>query len=356
LTLLNLRDRDSIVTAEPLIFRVYGYNHPSNAYICDLEYAPAKIFQSKNPKALRSKNKQKYYKFYEDEGLKFIFESYPQYKVFCKPLNQDIVGVKEKQIMNVRKPGQKLREMLSQEPRDELQKSLLNVMNLIQNHSNLSSKSFGVFGSLLQSFYHPKFSDLDFIVYGGKSLEKLRELLKSLYNDGNSSLRNEFENEEAVKNKHWKFLNYTLKEYLWHQKRKLIYSVYKNRENQRLIKTEFEPVKDWKEIRNEWDDLVSVDRKGWIKAILYVTDAENGAFMQSIYQVTPIEILEGEKVDDLRRIVSYVEEFRLQAFEDEIVYVEGNLEKVQTKSKVFHQITLSYCPRYYEQVVKVIKT
>ena len=44
----------------------------------------------------------------------------------------------------------------------------------------------------------------------------------------------------------------------------------------------------------------------------------------------------------------------MQAKEGEQVLVEGNLEKVVNGSKVFHQITLSYGPRYYEQTLKVI--
>jgi hypothetical protein len=35
--------------------------------------------------------------------------------------------------------------------------------------------------------------------------------------------------------------------------------------------------------------------------------------------------------------------------------VEGNLEKVVTRNKSFHQITLTYGPRYYEQTLNVIK-
>jgi predicted nucleotidyltransferase len=51
---VKLRDRDGIVTAEGVIFRVMGYSHPRNAYICDTEYASADIFQSKDPRALRN--------------------------------------------------------------------------------------------------------------------------------------------------------------------------------------------------------------------------------------------------------------------------------------------------------------
>jgi hypothetical protein len=51
-----------------------------------------------------------------------------------------------------------------------------------------------------------------------------------------------------------------------------------------------------------------------------------------------------------------MEEFRLQAQKDEVVIVEGNLEEVVSPNSRFHQITLTYCPRYYEQVLKVAKS
>jgi predicted nucleotidyltransferase len=62
--LAKLRDRDAIVTKEGLIFHVFGYSHPFNMHICDVEYAPAEIFKSNNPKALRSLANRVFYKFY----------------------------------------------------------------------------------------------------------------------------------------------------------------------------------------------------------------------------------------------------------------------------------------------------
>jgi hypothetical protein len=44
----------------------------------------------------------------------------------------------------------------------------------------------------------------------------------------------------------------------------------------------------------------------------------------------------------------------MQARNDEKVYVEGNLEEVITPFDSFHEITLTYGPRYYEQVLKTI--
>jgi hypothetical protein len=48
-----------------------------------------------------------------------------------------------------------------------------------------------------------------------------------------------------------------------------------------------------------------------------------------------------------------MEEFRLQAQTDETVIVEGSFEEVVSDQGSFHQIVLTYCPRYYEQVLKV---
>jgi hypothetical protein len=56
------------------------------------------------------------------------------------------------------------------------------------------------------------------------------------------------------------------------------------------------------------------------------------------------------------RVFSYMEEFRQQAQENETVIVAGNLEEVVSPKGSFHQVTLTYCPRYYEQVLKVAST
>jgi predicted nucleotidyltransferase len=239
--------------------------------------------------------------------------------------------------------------------KDPLHEALQSLSNLITNSSGLSERSFGVFGSLLHGFYHPKLSDLDLIIYGRREHRKLCETLKAMYKERTSPLQNEFENMGAVKAKPWNFVNYSPKEYVWHQKRKLVYALFGDKRSGRTIKTEFEPVKDWDEIRNEYSPKTRILKKGWIQAVVRITDDQDAAFMPSIYQIEPIKIVRGEKAEDVRRIVSYMEEFRMQVQRDEKAYVEGNLEQVVTPSETFHQITLTYAPRYYEQVLKVAK-
>jgi len=350
----KLRDRDAIITADNLIFRVYGYFHPPDAYVCDPEYAPAKIYTSKNPRAPRGPRKPVYYKFYSDEGLRFVREKYPRYTIFYEPLQKRIVGIPQEYIMETRKPDEVLQRLIEKQPEDDLAKALHKLLRLVTARLGLLEKDFGVFGSLLHGFYHPKFSDLDLVVYGREKLGRLCETLKELYREG--SLQNEFENEKAIEGKRWKFMNYSPEEYVWHQRRKMIYALFKDAETGRIIKTEFEPVKNWKEICNEYSPNTRIIRKGWIKAVARITDDHDAPFIPSIYKIEILEIMEGPKVENLQRILSYVEEFRMQAKRDERVYVEGNLEEVVTEAGRFHQVTLTYGPRYYEQVLNALRT
>jgi len=349
---LKLRDRDAIITADGIIFRVYGYFHPSNAYVCDPEYASTSIFQSSNPRARRGKNEPLYYKFFADEGLKFVQKEYPQYTIFYEPLQKSLVGVNEEDIREARRPDIGLRQLIAKEPEDALHKALQDLFALVSSKSGLSERDFGVFGSLLHGFYHPNFSDLDLIVYGREKLRKLCEALEDLYLE-DDSLRNEFDSEKAIEGKNWQFVNYSPEEYLWHQRRKMIYGLFKTKG--RVVKAEFEPVKEWEEICNEYNKDTRIINVGWIKAVAEITDDDDAPFIPSIYQIEVRDVLEGPKVDEIRRIFSYMEEFRMQAKRGEQVLVEGNLEKVVTRTKVFHQITLTYGPRYYEQTLKVIK-
>jgi len=354
LATLRLRDRDAITTKEGLIFRVFGYAHPPNAYICDAEYALSKIFESDNPKAFRTDGKRVFYKFYEDEGWKFIKSGFPQHIFFHDALRSKVVGVERCNIVEVRKPEEALRKLIGKEPKDELLNAMLSVLEIVTEQTCLSVKNFGVFGSLLHGFYHPKFSDIDLIIYGEKNAAKLREALNELYSRRGVGLSNEFKSDKAIEGKNWRFQNYSPKEFVWHQRRKLIYGLFNDKKDGRIIKTEFEPVKDWSEISNEYDPKERIVKKDWVKMFARVTEDGDAPFIPSVYGVEPLDVLAGAKdAGSVRHVVSYMEEFRMQAQKGEKVYVEGNLEEVITAEESFHQITLTYCPRYYEQVLKV---
>jgi predicted nucleotidyltransferase len=355
LATLRLRDRDAAVSEEGIIFRVFGYSHPRNAYVCDVEYAPAQLFKSSVPKAFRNDGDSVFYKFYDDEGWKFIQTNLPKYAVFHEMLGRKVAGISKSDIAEVRGPDEKLKVLIQREPSDALVRATAKVLELITKCSSLSIEDFGVFGSMLHGFHHPQFSDIDLVVYGKNEIAELHEALEELYEDKSSPFRNEFATEDAVRGKNWRFLNFSAEEYVWHQRRKLIYALFKDDNSGRIIKTEFEPVKKWTEIINEYDPAVRIAQKGWVKMIARVTRNVDASFIPSVYEVEPIELIEGTNdALGVHRIVSYMEEFRMQAWEGERVYVEGNLEEIKTPKDSFHQIALTYCPRYYEQTLKLI--
>ncbi|MCW4046682.1 MAG: nucleotidyltransferase domain-containing protein [Candidatus Bathyarchaeota archaeon] len=354
---LSLRDRDGIVTREGLIFRVFGYSHPRDAYICDAEYASAEIFTSTDPRAPREGKRGLFYKFYNDEGLKLIFNRYPQYTFLHEMLGQEVVGVRQADIAEVRKPEERLRTLIETNPKDELVEAMQRVLNITLASSGLSANDFGVFGSMLHGFHHPKLSDIDLLIYGKRENAKMRETLAELYADGTSGLKNEFGSDAAMTGKRWRFKNYTVNEFIWHQKRKMIYGLYNDEKSGRIIKAEFEPVKAWSEIASEYDSKARIVQKGWVRIKARVTSDDDAPFIPSVYGIAPLEVLSGPReATEAVRVFSYMEEFRQQAQNDETVVVEGNLEEVASPKDSFHQITLTYCQRYYEQVLKVAST
>jgi predicted nucleotidyltransferase len=350
---LNLRDRDAILTREGLIFRVFGYSHPPNAYICDAEYAAASVFTSTDSRAPRTGGSQLFYKFYNDEGLKLVFSQFPQYTVFHEMLGQKVVGVNQADVAEARKPEERLQALVGKEPKDELVDAMQRALDIVLQRSGLSVKNFGVFGSMLHGFHHPRFSDIDLVVYGKKENAKVRETLEALYADGASGFRNEFGTDEAMQGKRWRFKNYSVKEFIWHQKRKQIYGLFDDAESRRIIKAEFEPVKAWSKISSEYDPETRIVRKGWVKISARVTADADAPFIPSVYGIEPLEVVSGTREAlEAVRVFSYMEEFRLQAQRDETVLVEGGLEEVISPKERFYQIALTYCPRYYEQVLK----
>lgn len=349
---MRFRDRDSPVTPEGLIFRAYGYDHPPDACFCDLEYALETIYKTDDPRALRDGRPKKYYKFYFDGGLKFVKKRHPQYQISHKSLGSLLVGVQENQIARVVRPDKQLKALMSVEG-DPLTDTLKEVLNLVIESSTLRLEDFGVFGSLAHGIHNTLYSDIDLIIYGKGEMKELRATLSELSDEG--VLTNEFEDwTMEMPPIHWNFARYSKKEYGQHQKRKLLYATYSSEKLDRVIKIEFEPVKRWNEIKNEYQTTMMIENLGRIEAVVRVLSDDEAGFMPSIYPVELEEIDRRIDPQDLVRVVSYVEEFRLQIEEGETALVRGDLERVETTDAQFHQIMLSYGDDYFDQVLKAM--
>jgi predicted nucleotidyltransferase len=349
---MKFRDRDAPISKDGLIFRTYGYDNPVNSCFCDLEYAPHNIYQTDNPKAVRDGRQTKYYKFYFDEGLNFAKSRNPPYTLLHRPLGKNMVGVKSSQLSHIIRPQERLIQLLENLD-DPLIDICQNILDLVISVSNLGIKDFGIFGSLAHGFHNIRFSDVDLIIYGIKELKELRETLRSLNKSG--SLVNEFEkwtmdNSPA----HWNFINYSKFEYGLAQKHKDIYAVFSSGDHKRDVKVEFEPVRKWEEIYNEYIETRKISSLGRVEALGYVLSDEESGFIPSIYPIKLEKLSNGYDPSYVTRVVSYIEEFRLQLKEGERALIRGDLEKVETFNGCFYQITLSYGKNYFDQVIKAI--
>ena len=352
LCIMRFRDRDAPITPEGLLFRTYGYDHPVNACFCDLEYAPDTLYSTEDPRAVRDGGEERYLKFYFDGGMKFIRDHFPHYQILHEPLGRSLVGVNEGQQDRVIRPDDRLQEQMRVDG-DPLNNVLKDLLNLILDNSDLKSLDFGVFGSIAHGFHNPLYSDVDLIIYGKKQLGELRRTLYKLYDEG--ALRNEFEEWSSDEPPaHWNFTRYSKDEYGLYQERKMIYSLLDSERLNRTVKIEFEPVRRWDEIENEYGLTNSIKNLGRVEAVVEVLSDDEAGFMPSVYPVKTREISSEINLHDLTRIVSYVEEFRLQVMAGEKALVRGDLELVETSNEQFYQITLSYGPNYFDQVLKTL--
>jgi predicted nucleotidyltransferase len=351
---MKFRDRDSPVAHNGLIFRTYGYDHPRDSCFCDLEYAPETLYTTRDPRALRDGLPTKHYKFYFDSGLKFALNQDPPFKLHHEALSRGMVGIREKEISRVLRPDERLMELMKGDG-DPLQRTCVEIIDLITESSSLKASDFGVFGSLAHGFHNPLYSDVDLVIYGKEELRDLRTTLTELYKG--ASLRNEFDDWTPLDPPaHWNFKHLSKEEYGRHQRRKMIYSVHDAELLGREVKIEFEPVRRWDEITNEYDETLSIQELGRVEVVGEVISGDEGGFMPSIYPIRLEEIDGNIDPGEISRVVSYVEEFRLQVETGERIIIRGNLEEVETRNGGFHQITLSYGRDYFDQVLKLACT
>jgi len=354
---LRLRDRDDVITPEGLIFRVLGYDHPESAWFCEPLYAPCSIFKSADSRAPRlARDGGLYLKFYGDEGWRFVMERFPAYRLLHEPLGAYLVGVRAGQVWRVRRTDEGLRAFLASGAEDPLARALVELLDELRSAGNLRTGDLGIFGSLLHGFYHPMLSDLDLVIYGRGALHEAQEALKALYASG-ERFRNEFGPNWSHKGREWPWKGISPSEFVWHQARKLIYGFFLSREAGRWVKFELEPVRAWPEVVNRYDPGERVHKLGWAVVRARVADASDAPFMPAIYGLEEATFLQAPpgEVKPPKRLLCYVDEFRLQAREGEEVLAAGWLERVERAHGELWQLVLTYGPRYHEQFLKVLR-
>ena len=116
--------------------------------------------------------------------MKLVAKRYPQYLVYHEMLGLNLVGVKQSsKSLKPENLRSDCKNFLKAGPTDELLAAMERVLMISLSNSGLTTQDFGVFGSMLHGFHHPKYSDIDFVVYGKDANSKMRKTLQTLYSD-----------------------------------------------------------------------------------------------------------------------------------------------------------------------------
>jgi len=178
----HFRDRDYVETQDGWFFCVVGDLHPPDRVIAYPKYAPGE-----GPWRSGSKSYRRLMSSYSMEELErsivelrrrgggyTYFDPYLQTEMSCAPLSM---------VVKHFKPRERLDELRGQEKRSRLVDRLLSLVDLLSGEAGVKRESFGVTGSILLDIQQ-EFSDMDLLVYGGRSFDSIHRCVKKLRSEG----------------------------------------------------------------------------------------------------------------------------------------------------------------------------
>jgi predicted nucleotidyltransferase len=318
----NFRDRDYIQTLEKYFFCVVGPYHPFDRVIAYLKYVPASDGKWGKADTKFKRVLQAYTIPNLLETFDFLKNNHPQY-VFHSPFyNIAMTAVPHECILKHYRPEEKLANLLKTQNLDSLQKKLTKLINLLAEKSNVSHDFFGVTGSILLDIHNPEFSDMDIIVYGLENSYAVKNALKELYSSPTSSAQR-LEGECLRKWCENKVKNFPISmgEALKIYERKWNLGMFEN--------TIFSvhPVKLEEEVKEKYGDETFFPI-GIVTVRALVYDNKDSMFLPAVYHVKDVEVIEGVKVEDIRKIVSYEGLYDSLAEKGETILARGKLERV----------------------------
>ncbi|MEM2927422.1 MAG: hypothetical protein QXP60_00420 [Nitrososphaerota archaeon] len=323
----SFRDKDFIEDFNGMFFCVIGNVHPSDRVISYLKYIPKIEKEATRIKwSKEGKTYSRILPYYSALGTSFtkdyLKKKFPEYVYFDEYLNIEYTGVPIKMIKNHFKPEEKLRELLIEKNRDELEEIAIELVKIISNESNVSYDSIGISGSILLKIHNIEFSDIDLIIYGYENSIKVKETIKKIL----------LEEKYGIHSPKGKILESWAKDIIKIHPLsfKEAYKLYSEKWNRILFgerQFSIHPVKNEKEVNEVYGKIRYVP-KGFIKIKCTVEDCKEAIFLPCKYKIKNVEVIEGLKVNDIKEIVSYEGLYSDIAENEEEIVAYGKLEEV----------------------------
>ncbi|MBN1800270.1 MAG: hypothetical protein JW891_02125 [Candidatus Lokiarchaeota archaeon] len=326
---------DYLETKEHLFFDVKGLLHPPDRKICFVRFYP-------DPSGDRVKDGVKYKKIYNlEERTNFLKKNHPKYVFFSDQLGLELQGVKNDDILKIYTPRDYYAELKKKNNLSRLEKCSIELCELFVSEGEIPRGSIGISGSPMVGLNKDQ-SDIDLVVYGTKESLRFQSNLREILSSQENFCRPYNEQEYQV-HYDWRVGGSKIPydKFLACESRKLHQGMYKGFEFfVRYIKTP----EDW---GGTYDDYKYIDC-GRVKLKAKILDSTDSIFTPCSYHIKPLELLEGAldlhpfNLGDLREVNSFRGRFCEHAIENELVIIEGKLEKVIFKNiQEYYRILLT---------------
>jgi predicted nucleotidyltransferase len=184
-------DGDTFVTKDGFIFNTFGYEHPEDRVFAFLKYIPAKyknLFTVQMLQHTWTFGENQLFraeKLYTAKNYQAFIEAFRKnfsnYLYFDPYRNKELITAPLDLIEQVFVPKDRLVWLEELPKHDNLQKTAIELINLIHKESNVPLTDLGIHGSIALNMHTPQ-SDIDFVVYGSENFRQVEDTIARLVN------------------------------------------------------------------------------------------------------------------------------------------------------------------------------
>ncbi|GAB6944335.1 hypothetical protein [Vulcanisaeta sp. JCM 14467] len=352
----GFRDRDFLETNEGMIFCVVGNVHPKGRVLAYLKY----VMSNSASGTIWSRQGVAYQRMIPiysaievKRASEYLRKRYPEYIVHDRYKNIEFTEIPIDRIRTHYKPEERLKEIINEGPKDQLEELVIDLVNELSNESGVPIDSFGVTGSILLKIHNPRFSDIDLVVYGSSNAQPIKEALLRLYDDERSGF-SRLSGDALTK---WVNEVVTAHPFTADETRVLLTRYRWNKGIYRGRPFSIHPVKVESEVTEEWEQRV---HKPLCLATIRarVIDSRDSYFMPAVYQVRDVYILDGCKPQvEVKQVVSYESLYMDIAQEGDEILVHGKIEEVHDlkTGDVYAQVVVGTYEAQGKDFIKPLK-
>lgn len=279
--------KDFVSCADGLLFAVVTEGLEDNRVLCFLRY----VF-----------SEGQWRKVNTNQANDYLRKKYPDYLFHSSILDADLHGVPLAAIDTHLRPIERLKTLISEPARDDVEKTCQQLCQLLQQRG-INLGHMGVTGSLLAGLQNSA-SDIDLVLYGREHFQQARTVVKQLLHDGVLQPLAEGDWEQSYQRRD---CDLTLQQYIWHERRKFNKFMFRQRKvDLNLIV----------EKRNNTEQVCQ--KLGPVRILTCVSDAELAFDYPAIFYVSH---------PDITSIICFTATYTGQAQVGELIEVSGQLEQ-----------------------------